>query len=102
MSALLEIGILKIIAKLVQSMCGYHPPKTMLNAQNFKIMIAVNQTIPCPTCNGKIIFNVQELIAGGKFSCPNCYSVIAITTESRDLVKETMGKLEQEKDLKRK
>ncbi|WP_316820520.1 hypothetical protein [Pedobacter gandavensis] len=65
-------------------------------------MIAVNQTVPCPRCMGTIEINVHELINGGKFTCQTCSSVIAIATERKEIVGESMAKFQELKDLKNK
>ncbi len=50
-------------------------------------MIHVNQSLPCPTCNGNIQIDVKQLLEGTAFHCPNCMSVIRISTEAKDIIK---------------
>jgi DNA-directed RNA polymerase subunit RPC12/RpoP len=60
-------------------------------------MINLEQSIPCPTCNNKIPFDVHQLLAGMKFVCTNCESAIGLAMESQPLVHETMEKFEEVK-----
>ena len=53
------------------------------------------QTIPCPVCNGKISFVVQELLQGGRFTCPTCNAVVSISPESIQETQEVMKQYEQ-------
>ena len=48
------------------------------------------QKINCPNCNTPILFNVSELIKGKSFTCENCGSKIALSTESKDVAKESI------------
>lgn len=57
-------------------------------------MINLDQSIPCPTCNNKIPFDVYQLLVGRKFVCQNCQSAIGLSSESQPVVQETMQKLE--------
>lgn len=49
-----------------------------------------DQTIPCPSCNTTIHFDVSELLKGKSFACEGCGAKIALSTESKDNVKESM------------
>ncbi len=60
-------------------------------------MMNLEQSIPCPTCQTKIPFDVQQLLRGMEFSCPGCHASIGISTESRPLVEETMEKFSEMK-----
>jgi len=53
------------------------------------------QSIPCPTCQAKIPFDTNQLLMGVQFACPNCQSVIGLAAESKEIVQETMQKLEE-------
>ena len=44
-------------------------------------MINQEQAIPCPSCNTKIPFDVYQLLAGAKFTCPTCYASIGLPTD---------------------
>jgi hypothetical protein len=59
-------------------------------------MINHENTIPCPVCGTKIPFEIQALLAGTSFNCPNaeCYSAIGLAPESAPIVKQTIEKLE--------
>ena len=60
-------------------------------------MINQEQAIPCPSCNTKIPFDVYQLLAGAKFTCPTCYASIGLPTESKGIVQETIGKFDKVK-----
>ena len=62
-------------------------------------MINTDQHIPCPVCNTKIPFDTKQLLLGVQFVCPNCMAAIGLATESKEIVEDTMMKLE---DLKQK
>lgn len=55
-----------------------------------------DNTIPCPVCSTKIPFDVQLLLVGTNFACPNpdCDASIGIAQESIPLVEQTLEKLE--------
>ena len=57
------------------------------------------QSLPCPVCQTQIVFDVNGLIRGEKYTCPNCNSSIGLGEESKSSVKEAMDKFE---DLKKK
>lgn len=54
-------------------------------------MINQDQYIPCPTCQTKIPFDLQLLLKGVEFVCPNCQGSIGLAAESKGLVEETMN-----------
>ena len=56
------------------------------------------QNIPCPTCRTKIPFDVQQLLSGAQFVCPNCQSMIGLAIESRAKVQETIEKFNDLKE----
>lgn len=59
-------------------------------------MIAENG-IPCPVCSTKIPFDVNQLLLGVQFGCPQCNAVIGLGQESKPLVEKAMQKLEEAK-----
>lgn len=61
-------------------------------------MINQDNSIPCPVCKTPIPFNVQSLMAGVNFSCPQCFASIGLSKESQPLVEEVMEKLETVKN----
>ena len=52
-------------------------------------------TIPCPVCNTPIPIEVQSLLLGTKFSCPQCSALIGIQQESVDVAKNAIEKFEE-------
>jgi len=54
-----------------------------------------DQKIPCPVCNTSILFDVKQLLSGTQFTCSNCYASIGLANESKNLVQDTMEKIEQ-------
>lgn len=57
-------------------------------------MINTEQTIPCPTCQTKIPFDIYQLLNGAQFTCPTCFGTIGLAPESSSTVKETMQKFD--------
>lgn len=57
-------------------------------------MINSDMSIPCPLCNNKIPFDTHQLLLGVQFVCSNCQSAIGLAAESKEVVRETMQKLE--------
>ena len=57
-------------------------------------MINTDQSVPCPVCNTKIPFDTKQLLMGIQFVCPNCQAAIGLSTESKDVVENTMTKLQ--------
>lgn len=59
-------------------------------------MINPDSSIPCPVCGTKIPFEVNSLLTGQSFTCPNieCNSSIGLTPESTPIVEQTIEKLE--------
>lgn len=55
----------------------------------------LEQRIPCPVCNTTIPFDVNQLLMGVQFGCPNCHAAVGLATESKSLVKTTMEKIEE-------
>lgn len=39
-------------------------------------------TIACPACNAPITFDVDQHIAGKRFSCNNCNAVVVVGMDS--------------------
>ncbi|ALL06114.1 hypothetical protein AQ505_11795 [Pedobacter sp. PACM 27299] len=65
-------------------------------------MMAINQVIPCPVCNGSIPFDTKQLLMGAKFTCPTCGAGIGLAIENKSVVEETMEKLQMLKDFSKK
>jgi len=40
------------------------------------------QTIPCPACQGQIIFDAHSLLQGKQFLCSSCGAAVGIAAES--------------------
>ncbi|TCC90059.1 hypothetical protein EZ428_12275 [Pedobacter frigiditerrae] len=57
-------------------------------------MITQSQNIPCPVCNTGIPFDIKQLMMGVHFACPNCAASVGLAPESKELVEETIEKLE--------
>jgi len=57
-------------------------------------MINPEQSIPCPVCQAKILFDTRQLLLGVQFVCSNCQSAIGLATESKAIVEETMEKFD--------
>jgi len=60
-------------------------------------MINSENGIPCPVCATKISFDIQQLLSGVQFTCPNCLSSIGLAKESAPIVAKTLDKLEEHK-----
>lgn len=58
-------------------------------------MSVFQKKISCPICHSTIPFDTKQLLAGIQFSCPQCHSSIGLATESKEIVKKTMIKLEE-------
>lgn len=63
-------------------------------------MFTANMTIPCPTCaemgkESKIPFETSQLLAGIRFTCPECKSEIGLASESRPSVQKAVDHFEQ-------
>jgi len=58
-------------------------------------MSVFQQKISYPICHSTIPFDTKQLLAGIQFSCPQCHSSIGLATESKEIVKKTMIKLEE-------
>lgn len=58
-------------------------------------MITSDQYIPCPVCQTRIPFSPLKLIQGTKFGCPTCSASIGLSTQSKELVKDTMDKFQE-------
>ncbi len=61
-------------------------------------MIHKDQSIPCPVCNTSIPFELNKLLAGVQFVCPSCMAAIGLSGESKEIVKDTMNKLQEIKN----
>ena len=51
--------------------------------------------IDCPDCGHKIPLDVQSLVEGRSFSCPNCPVSIGIASNSVDTLKNAMDGLSE-------
>ena len=61
------------------------------------------QSIPCPQCQNKIYLDVQKLLQGSQFKCPECDAAIGLSKESQPIVQESLEKLDKlRKDLDKK
>ncbi|RKR83710.1 hypothetical protein BDD43_3924 [Mucilaginibacter gracilis] len=58
-------------------------------------MLNPDQKIPCPICNATILFDVKQLLMGIQFGCPNCHASVGLASESKELVQQTMHKIEE-------
>lgn len=54
----------------------------------------LHQSIPCPSCQSKIPFDVNYLLMGAQFACPNCGSVISLAENSKETVKQSLDDFE--------
>lgn len=57
--------------------------------------MTAKQSIPCPVCQTAIEFDVQGMLQGKKFTCPNCNSSIGLQGEDQNIVNEAMTKFEK-------
>lgn len=57
----------------------------------------MTHSIPCPVCKTLIPVELQRLLQGERFVCPNCHAAISLPSGSREPVKEALEKLEQMK-----
>ena len=55
----------------------------------------MTHSIPCPVCKTLIPVELQRLLQGERFVCPNCQAAISLPSDSREPVKEALNKLEQ-------
>jgi transposase-like protein len=55
------------------------------------------QSLPCPVCQTQIVFDVNGLLRGEKYTCPNCNSSIGLGEESKSSVQEAMDKFNEAK-----
>ncbi|MNK18857.1 hypothetical protein D3C87_370710 [compost metagenome] len=58
-------------------------------------MDTFHSTINCPDCGTAISINAKELLMGHKFSCHNCQVSIGLSTDSTEVVEQTIQKIEQ-------
>lgn len=56
------------------------------------------QKIPCPNCQTPIPFDVNQLLKGSSFSCPNCNSKIALSSENKSTVQDALDKFDELKN----
>ena len=59
------------------------------------------QSIDCPDCGSKIIFDPHALVLGKRFACPQCPTVsIGLMQEDRETVRDALEKFENlKKDI---
>ena len=55
----------------------------------------MTQSIPCPQCQSKISFDVQQLLQGSQFKCPACNASIGLSKESQPIVQESLEKFDK-------
>ncbi len=57
--------------------------------------------IDCPCCGGKILLDAAMLLKGSRFSCSNeyCDAVISLSSESHDVTKNALDKLNEIKKV---
>ena len=55
------------------------------------------QSIPCPHCQQKIIFDTRALLRGAEFRCANCGAILGLAAESKTIVEEAMQKFDEVK-----
>jgi predicted RNA-binding Zn-ribbon protein involved in translation (DUF1610 family) len=55
------------------------------------------QQMSCPNCGGQILFNLQQMYMGVKFSCASCKASIGIAPQSIPIVKETAQEFDKMK-----
>lgn len=58
------------------------------------------QSIPCPVCGTRIPFDINRMLRGEGFSCPQCESKISISPESLSQVQDSIDKLNKLKQEK--
>lgn len=54
-----------------------------------------HSSINCPDCGTIIAINAKQLLMGYKFSCHNCNISIGLSTDSKEVVEQTIQKIEQ-------
>lgn len=53
------------------------------------------QKIDCPICGSPIYFEINRLLRGESFSCPNCQSAVSLSSSSTTTVERAMVELEK-------
>ncbi len=78
------------------------PNSNYLNSLNFITNTSnmTEQSIPCPNCGNQISFDVQQLLSGAKFKCPNCQAEIGLSNESTEAAKNSFDQFEKLKKNK--
>lgn len=52
-----------------------------------------SQSIPCPICGTPIPFDINRMLRGEGFSCPQCEAKISLSPESCPQVQDAIDKL---------
>ncbi len=58
-------------------------------------MNTFHSSVNCPECGTGIAINAQQLLMGYKFSCPQCHVSIGLASDSKEVVEQTIQKIEQ-------
>lgn len=58
-------------------------------------MNTFHSSVNCPECGTAISINAQQLLMGYKFSCHQCHISIGLASESKEVVEQTIQKIEQ-------
>ena len=53
--------------------------------------------INCPNCNSPVTLEVTQLILGTKFTCFQCNSLIGLSSDSKETVKQAVDQFETTK-----
>ena len=57
-------------------------------------MDSLDKLIPCPICRTPIPFNLEQLLRGTSFYCPQCGSRISMPIGTSEKVRQALEKLE--------
>lgn len=48
-------------------------------------------TISCPNCHTPVTLELTQLLMGTKFSCPQCQSLLGLSSDSQATVKQVIS-----------
>lgn len=58
-------------------------------------METFHSNISCPDCGTSISINTRQLLLGYKFNCYNCNVSIGLSNDSKEVVEQTIQKIDQ-------
>ena len=63
-------------------------------------MNTFQSSINCPDCGNVIPIDTKQLLIGARFNCFNCKVSIGLSSESKNIVEDTVQKFEKLKNVK--